>query len=398
MIYNITKLQKYVKTIHDYLSKSFFFTKSQIQCDRREKKNTEHAIKQRLATRRFLVGVNNGWFCDSYANDIGYNQYSGRRLWKLPYTDDISDIDFSKSDPEPPRPLISEFPELLDNYLQSISGLDIARVWLFESLEGLCFDENQKVIGIDNEFLINLKKILNTAESYNVKVYFCLFDSWVVKYNRPRNLPESRIASYKIWNSTVTKIMKSIIEYPEGFINNALNPLVEQLKDHSAVYAIDMMNEPEGMFKFTKTVSESSMRDYIKSCSIAINHRLKTSVGCMRTKTAKSYSSLPIDFCDIHLYNKRARVERYVSSKYNNKSCIIGECGYPIDLGFFRRRNNEIRGNNEIKTAEKFLINSLQNGYSGCLVWDHDFTSEENKRILIDWLKEFVQTRNKRIE
>lgn len=320
MIYNNTKIQKYVKTIYDHLSESFFFTKSRIQCDRGMKKRTDDKIKQRLPTRRFLVGVNNGWFCDTYANDIGYNQYSGRRLWNLPYTDDISDIDFSKSDPEPPRPLISEFPELLDRYFQSISGLDIVRVWLFERLEGLRFDENQKVIGMDNEFLINLKKILKTAETYNVKVYLCLFDSWVVKYNPPRDLPESRIASYQIWSSTVTKIMKSIIEYPEGFITNVLNPLVEQLRDNSAVYAIDLMNEPEGMFKFNKIVSEPSMRNYIRSCSIAIKHRLKTSVGCMETKTAKSYSSLPIDFCDIHLYNKRARVERYVSNKYNNKS------------------------------------------------------------------------------
>ena len=388
MIYNNTKIQKYVKTIYDYLSESFFFIKSRIQCDRGMKKRTDDKIKQRLPTKRFLVGVNNGWFCDTYANDIGYNQYSGRRLWNLPYTDDISDIDFSKSDPEPPRPLISEFPELLDRYFQSISGLDIVRVWLFERLEGLRFDENQKVIGMDNEFLINLKKILKTAETYNVKVYLCLFDSWVVKYNPPRNLPESRIPLYKIWNSTVTKIMKSIIEYPEGFITNVLNPLVEQLRDNSAVYAIDLMNEPEGMFKFNKIVSEPSMRNYIRSCSIAIKHRIKTSVGCMRTKTAKSYSSLPIDFCDIHLYNKRARVERYLSNKYNNKSCIIGECGYPIDSSFFHRRNNEI------KTAEEFLIKSLQNGYGGCLIWDHDFTSEENKRILIDWLKEFVRTKN----
>lgn len=390
MIHIITKIEKYVRTIYDILSEIFFFAKSQIQNDNGMKKSTEVKLNQRLSTRSFLVGVNNAWFCDSYANDIGYNQYSSRRLWNLPNTDNISniDIDFSKPDPDPPRPLISKFPELLDQYFQSISGLDIVRVWLFENLEGLCFDENQKVIGIDNEFLINLKKILKTAESYNVKVYLCLFDSWVVKFNPPLNLPESSIASYRIWNTTVTNIMKSIIESPEGFINNVLNPLVEQLRDHSAVYAIDMINEPEGMFKFNKIVSESSMRNYIRSCCIAVKHRLKTSVGCMRTKTAKSYSSLPIDFCDIHLYNIGARVDRYVSNKYNNKTCIIGECGYPINLGFSRRRNNEI------KTAEKFLIESLQNGYSGCLIWYHDFTSEENKRVFIDWLKEYVRTIN----
>jgi hypothetical protein len=353
-----------------------------------DKKIKEEGTKQTPPKRKFLVGVNNAWFCNRYANDIGYNQYSDGRLWHRPYTDDISHIDFSKSDPNPPRPLISETPELLELYFRSISGLDIVRIWLFERLEGLCFDENQNVISIDNEFLINLKKILDTADSYNVKVYFCLFDSWAVKYDPPTELPKSRIPSYRVWNSTVTQIMKSIVEYPEWFINNVLNPLVEKLRDHPAIYGIDIMNEPEGMFKFNKIVSESSMRNYIRSCSIAIKQRLKTSVGCMRVKTAKSYSSLPIDFCDIHLYNKRALVERYVSNKYNNKTCIIGECGYPVTLDFYGRRNNEV------KTAEKFLTKSFQNGYSACLVWDHDFTSKENKRRLTDWLKEVVRTKN----
>jgi hypothetical protein len=252
-------------------------------------------------------------------------------------------------------------------------------------LEGLCFDETQKVIGIDSEFLINLKKILDTAQFYNIKVYFCLFDSWAIKYEPPRELPKSRVLSYRVWNSTVTQIMKSIIEYPELFINNVLNPLVEKLRDNPVLYGIDLMNEPEGMFKFNKIVLESSMHNYIKSCSIAIKQVLRTSVGCMSAKTAKSYSTLPIDFCDIHPYNKRGRVDRYSSNKFNNKNCIIGECGYPVNLNFNRRKDNEV------KTAEKFLINSFQNGYSACLVWGHDFTSDENKRSLIQWLKEFVR-------
>lgn len=349
------------------------------------KERTGDKINQRMPIRKFLVGVNNAWFCNRYANDIGYNQYSDRRLWHDRYTDDLSHIDFSKSDPNPPRPLISEDPAILEHYFRTVSGLDIVRIWLFERLEGLCFDETQKVIGIDSEFLINLKKILDTAQFYNIKVYFCLFDSWAIKYAPPRELPKSRVLSYRVWNSTVTQIMKSIIEYPELFINNVLNPLVEKLRDNPVLYGIDLMNEPEGMFKFNKIVLESSMHNYIKSCSIAIKQVLRTSVGCMSAKTAKSYSTLPIDFCDIHPYNKRARVDRYSSNKFNNKNCIIGECGYPVNLDFNRRKDNEV------KTAEKFLINSFQNGYSACLVWGHDFTSDENKRSLIEWLKEFVR-------
>jgi hypothetical protein len=108
----------------------------------------------------------------------------------------------------------------------------------------------------------------------------------------------------------------------------------------------------------------------------------------MRPKTAKYYSSLPINFCDIHPYSKRARLEQYVSNDYNNKKCIIGECGYPVNLNINRRSSNEV------KIAEKFLTNSIQKGYSGCLIWDHDFTSEENKEIIIQRLKEFVRVRD----
>ena len=47
---------------------------------------TEDKTKQTPPTRKFLVGINNGWFSDRYANDIGYNQYSDGRLWNIPYT------------------------------------------------------------------------------------------------------------------------------------------------------------------------------------------------------------------------------------------------------------------------------------------------------------------------
>jgi hypothetical protein len=46
--------------------------------------------------------------------------------------------------------------------------------------------------------------------------------------------------------------MKLIVEYPEEFISNVLDPLVEQLKDHSAVYGIDIMNEPEACLNLTR--------------------------------------------------------------------------------------------------------------------------------------------------
>ncbi|NWG37534.1 hypothetical protein [Nitrososphaera sp.] len=326
--------------------------------------------------------MNNGWFADKYAVDLGYNQFSGSELWHWPHTDPIP-IDLSKPDPNPPRPLLSDHPELIDQYFSQVQGIDVVRIWVFERLEGIRFDASNRIVGIDNELLNNALAILDSANAHGVKVYFCLFDSWVVKHEPPQGLPASRISNYNGWHAAVKSIMKSIVENPSDFVNLVLQPFVNAIANHPAVYAIDVMNEPEGMTLNTLTVSNSAMRNYISQCCSVIRPRFKASVGCMRSGTAKGYSNLPVDFCDFHSYNDVASLISYAASSYNNKPCIIGECGYPVG------RPVSSRSANEVQTAKDYVTMALNKGYSSCLLWN-SYTSDANRMEVEQWSKQFA--------
>lgn len=337
---------------------------------------------------KFLAGVNNGWFAGNYAMDLGHNQFSGSELWHWPHTDPIT-FDFTKPEPNPAPPFLTQQPAIVDQYFQSVQDIDVVRIWLFERIEGIRFDGNRKIIGIDSNLMTNLDAILDSASNRGIKVYLCLFDSWVVKNQPPSGLPPARVVHYNSWNATIRKIMKDIVDNPHDFVDNVLEPLVNAIALHPAVYAIDVMNEPEGMVADTPLVTSSSMRNYISQCCSVIRPRLRTSVGCMRSRTAKSYSNLPIDFCDFHSYNESGDLGPYRPAAYSNKPCIVGECGYPVNSA-----NTATRATKEVQTAKDFVEEALSEGYSGCLVWNQDFTSDANKASITQWLKQFSGQNN----
>jgi hypothetical protein len=337
---------------------------------------------------KILTGVNDPIFSGRFGNDLGYNQFSGNQLWHWPYTDPVN-YDFTKPDPNPPRPLLSEQPGLIDQYFSEVQGIDVVRIWLFEKLEGIRFDANRKIVGIDNDLRDNLLAILNSADAHGVKVYLCLFDAWVVKREPPSGLPPSRLPLYESWYQTTRNTMKDIVDNPLDFLNNVLRPLVDSIVGHPAVYAVDIMNEPEGMTQDTPVVSDSSMRSFISQCCNMLRPEIKASVGCMRSSTAKSYSDLPLDFCDFHSYGEVASLDSYRPSHYHSKPCIIGECGYTL-------YNTPVasRSANEVQTAKDYVNLALGKGYSGSLVWTKDFTSPANRAQIISWLKQFAGANN----
>ncbi|MEW6603415.1 MAG: hypothetical protein AB1351_01855, partial [Thermoproteota archaeon] len=105
--------------------------------------------------------------------------------------------------------------------------------------------------------------------------------------------------------------------------------------------------------------------------------------------TAKRYSNLPVDFCDFHSYNESGNLDSYISSSFDSKPCIVGECGYPVNDS-----NAAIRATHEVQTAKNFVEKALSKGYSGCLVWNQDFTSQANNTAIVQWIKQFAGQNN----
>ena len=114
----------------------------------------------------------------------------------------------------------------------------------------------------------NLKKILNTGQKYNVKVYLSLFDGNNSSYNPPDSLPPDRLPNYYAWRDAMRNILKSIVKNPEDFSNMVLFPIIEGIKDQPAPYAIDLINEPEFMMEGPDAiVSEGDIVNFIDKCT-----------------------------------------------------------------------------------------------------------------------------------
>jgi hypothetical protein len=342
---------------------------------------------------KFIVGVNQGWFGGKYDNDLGFNQFSIGRLYRLNIPDP------SIPDPNPSAPYISSHPEELTNFFQKVGNMQeqpdsnpqIVRVWAFERFEGLKFDNNGNVTGIDNEFLLNLGKVFNVAKTYHIKIYLCLLDTWSIYQNAPSQLvADGKEQNYIQLQQTWKRIMKKMLEdaeVHERFFNNTLLPLLNFISGQTNLFAIDVMNEPEGLTTKDPTIMLSDIKNYIKSCANYIHSHstgIRVSCGFQRYTTVKNNANelaQSLDFFDFHEYNKEGGIGTYHSSEFAGKSCIVGECGYPVD---------EIDDLSKVLLAtKKFLANSNSNGYAGCITWLENY---DNKNEIIQAIKDFVKT------
>ena len=222
-------------------------------------------------TGDFLVGLNKPCFGGQYDHDLGNNQFS---KWQ-PYLPNNFDT--------------------VGSFFSQVHDVDLVRIWLFEGLEGLIFDDNNELVSIERTFLESLKKILDLAAQSNIRVYLCLFDAWAAKH-RPATLDPMELAIHGT-----------------RFISNTLTKLCEFLSDHAAtIFAIDLMNEPEGLIEYNITTWNELESTLNKWCNyLHNNHDFKCSVGWMRRKNAAKYSYLDVDFCDFHIYNESGEIPYY---------------------------------------------------------------------------------------
>lgn len=290
---------------------------------------------------KFLVGVNQPWFAGQYDHDLGPNQFTGY------------------------KPLIPGNPKPVDDFFQTAKGLDVVRLWLFEGLEGLRFTDNRKAT-IDPQFFQSLRMILDKAQTCGVKMYLCLLDAWT-PHHRPQTIP------------ALLNLLRE---------DNFLYELVQGVRNHPALYGIDLMNEPDGLIDKRVTtwpVLLSSLSHWAEICKVL---GVRASIGWMRQENAMKYSDLPVDFCDFHIYNDFGTIPPYYREDYGGKPCIIGECGYPqrkVPLDIQRRRANGLR------TAINMTTQALAGGYAGVLPWPLEGSIEldiENT-VMRSWLCQY---------
>ncbi len=266
------------------------------------------------------VGINIAALHNEYGHDLCYNQFSRRQFWS-----DDKDVwqnyDFTKPDLdfEQLNPWITWEGNNLDNSIKKYKDIvDIIRVWIFEQHEGLQFnfDNNTNcniVNGLDRDQLIpNIKRVLDKANSYGIKVYLCLTDAGAINTTfTPKNYNGIKLDKYRELQYTRRSIMKEIVERPNPYIEEALVPLISAIKNNPALYAIDLMNEPEVMYVNIndQVVYPQSMINFLIQCSNSIKNisdSIPVSAGSQRYDSLDYYSrTLPkntLDLYDLHFY------------------------------------------------------------------------------------------------
>lgn len=343
------------------------------------------------AGSKFFVGINLGWFEQAYGYDLGYSEFDDFPLWAYPSTAPIT-LNLAVPNIPPNPPFISQHPEAIEQYFSKIDGVDVVRLWLFEQLEGLVFtkDGNNNLSGLDPVFINNLLAVLDSANNHNIKVYLTLFNSWDTHNLPPPGLDPSRVGKYQELFSARKQIILKIIQDPNDFCNKIIIPLVNAIKNKPAVFAIDIMNEPESVTE-SNLVSPPQLKNFIASVATAVNTSgIQVSVGCMRKNIATSFSSTTVDFSDIHAYNSsaipnsQAQLDPYNSSDSSGKSCILGECGYNPD-------SSPYDINQEVIVLQNFLQIANDKGYAGAIAWR--YTDYKNPTAVLQTVLNFANTK-----
>lgn len=318
---------------------------------------------------KFLVGINLGWYENKYGYDFGHSEFSDSVLWTYPPTAPIT-IDLSIPNIPLDPPYLSQHPEAIEQYFSKINGVDIVRIWLFEQLEGIIFtkDGNNNPLSIEQALINNLVSVLDSANNHGIKLYLTLFNSWDTKESVPSGLDPSRVAKYHELFSARHQIILKIIQNPNDFSNKILVPLLEAIKNKPAIFAIDLINEPESMTE-NNLISLQQLRNFIDVMGQIIkSYGINFSVGCMKKNISESLSSATLDFSDFHAYNNpaipnsSAQLNSYNSSDFSGKYCILGECGYHIE-------SKPYNNNQETIVLQNFLQYANNLGYAGALSW-----------------------------
>jgi hypothetical protein len=286
----------------------------------------------------FALGVNLAWLDGQYDHDLGKNEVMG--------------CDFRSLDEQQRK-------DHLDAYFKDISLMNarVVRFWLFERFEGLKFDQEGKVTGIDDGMMNNIADVFHAARKHDLYLYLCLMDTWGVSAQHQEHLPRLNDMMLK------EHIRKS-------FIDNALKPFIADTRtDNKRIFAIDVMNEPEGMYVslWRADIEWQDIMTFIKECTIAIheNSRFKVSCGFQHYQTLMDNTDTlnDLDFYDYHEYNDDGTLIPCQTLGLT-KPCIIGACG---------QKNEKYDDKIQSKAVEGFLKNAWKNQYAGCLVWNYNY-------------------------
>jgi len=270
----------------------------------------------------------------------------------------------------------------------SSAGGNTIRWWLHTNCSMSPMFKDGQVSGLHRSNLPNLLRALDLAEERGIVLLLSLFSFDMLQDQRGVNLVDNK-------NLLEKK------EYTQAYIDNALIPMVQAVKDHPALFAWEIFNEPEGMVRpFGWTPVKTDMKFIQQFVNLVIgaikkeaphnlvtngswNFRVLTDVGGMtnyyrddRLIEAGGDPLGVLDFYQVHFYpvhfDESTSPFHHPASYWElDKPILIGE--FPA-YGVLAKPNQNFRPRTELN-AEQAWTYALKNGYAGALGWtwtNHD--------------------------
>ncbi|MEJ5263856.1 MAG: discoidin domain-containing protein [Bacteroidales bacterium] len=259
----------------------------------------------------------------------------------------------------------------------SAAGGNTLRWWLHTNGTVSPKFTNDTVSGITTIEINNLKRALDTAQRYNIRLVLCLWSFDMLQSNAGSGIARNK----KLIEDSVATA---------AYIRNALTPMVNALKDHPAILCWEVCNEPEGMSVeygwSTERTTMAAIQAWTNRIAGAI-HRLapqaKVSNGSWNIKVLTDVNGMynyyrddrliaagkdslgTLDFYMVHYYNVHFGPNEspfhHPKSYWNlDKPLVIGE--FPA-MGMYGGQINT-----PISPIEAYNY-AYNNGYAGALSW-----------------------------
>ncbi len=313
---------------------------------------TAYAQAKQLRVRGSLQhvhGVNLPWVVNNsgsnYGHDLGPNNFTG-------YGNGYHGAD-------------------MDGYFQDIKNMhtNVVRIWLFEDLEGLNFDGNGYITGINATFLSNINDMLNRANNKGLAIELVLFNH-TIGNNFGRSPAVGGGAGIRNFFTDAGA--------QTALINNVIKPLAQAQNNKLSVFGYDLMNEANYAVSpfsgLSASANWSQMHSWVYNLAQAIHSvnsaiQVTTSTDDVNSFTSANhwnrFGGVGLNYYEYHSYSDSPSLFTYGSSgpyPTIDKPLVLGEYG--------ARTTNDV--NLQATVTDSFINQASYGGWAGSLAWTYN--------------------------
>lgn len=286
----------------------------------------------------FVSGINCPWFIsDGFGNDIGYTVLNN-------YSRTYFNMDLVK--------------EAFTN-IKAV-GYDIVKLYISSNQQGILFDDEGTVVGVEPVYKRNLASILEYAEKIGLYVALCI------------NVGDVMIAAGQKDKSRWDKYRQHIYkeEKTTYYLDNWLTPIIEMASEYPNFILVDLYGEPqqEAGWKVNVGTKWERMYSFIKrehECVKKANPKMQTFVSSVSADSlmAGDFDDIGLDYYGYNTYDYSSGVGYDPKELFMDASLIYGEIGQPDNLPDTEERMSYF--------CTSYLDGCVEMGYKAAFFWSY---------------------------